>query len=307
MAVKNGNKAKKKTSGTTKQPQKKTTKKQQSSQKPLTSLILFAVSVFILAVTFIPGQNLWKLLRDFFFGLFGFAAYVFPFYLIALAVFYALDKLKGMAIVRFIEIAALTLITESCIDLFAIARPAPEVAYTLGDHLAAAYNSGIALKSGGFFGGLIAQPLYSAFGKAGAIITICIILFVLIMVITGTTLVALIRKMQSSAENVKESYKEFRDNIEEQRRRRREEIDIPLDESNVEDLTKDMNDKQKKVISTYKDIDIPEPEEEFIPEEESEEIVSVTIPEALEAAEEEVFPVEEIEKENNFTFAPLQK
>ena len=41
--------------------------------------------------------------------------------------------------------------------------------------------------------------------------------------------------MQSSAENVKESYKAFRDNIEEQRRRRREEIDIPLDESNVED------------------------------------------------------------------------
>ena len=99
MAVKNGNKAKKKSSGATRQPQKKTTKKQQSSQKPLTALILFAVSVFILAVTFIPGENLWNDLRAFFFGLFGVLTYIFPFFLLSLSVFYAMDKLKGIAII----------------------------------------------------------------------------------------------------------------------------------------------------------------------------------------------------------------
>ena len=285
MAVKKGSTTKKSTGGK-KQPQKKT------NQKPVTALILFVVSVFILAVTFIPGENLWKSLRDFFFGIFGVAAYVFPFYLIALAVFYALDKLKGMVIVRFVEIAALVLTIEGCIDLFI---PRPTSSYNFGDHLAAVYKSGIELKSGGFFGGFIGQPLYSAFGKTGAIITIFLILFVLVMIITGTTLVTLIRKMQASANSVKESYKEFRDNIDEQRRRK-EEIDIPLDESNVTDLTKGMNAKQKKVISTYKDIDIPEPAEAVIEEEEEELQESVTVEEALEAAEKETLAEEKAEE-----------
>ena len=64
MAAKKGSTAKKNT-GAKKQPQKKT-----SQRSPLTALILFAVSLFILAVTFIPGENLWLNLRNFFFGLF---------------------------------------------------------------------------------------------------------------------------------------------------------------------------------------------------------------------------------------------
>ena len=282
MAVKNGTKAKKKTGG--KKPQHKKT----NNQKPVTALVLFAVSVFILAVTFIPGENIWKSLRDFFFGVFGVLAYAFPFYLIAMAIFYALDKLKGMVIVRFVETAVLALIVEGFIDLF-IARPVTP--YTFGDHLSLVYQKGIALQSGGFVGGFVGEPLFRAFGKTGAFITISLIFFIFLMVVTGTTLMSLIKKMQNSAESVKESYKEFRENIEEQRRRK--EIDIPLDESNVRDLTKGMNEKQKKVISTYKGIDIPEVEEE--PEEE--ELEGVTVEEALEAAEEEVYPEEKIKEE----------
>ncbi len=290
MAVKNGTKAKKKTGGKKPQHKKKT------NQKPITALVLFVVSVFILAVTFIPGENIWRSLRDFFFGVFGILAYVFPFYLIAMAVFYALDKLKGMVIVRFIETAVLAFIVEGIIDLF-VARPATP--YNFNDHLTLVYQKGINLQSGGFVGGFVGEPLLRAFGKTGAFITIFLILFIFLMVVTGTTLMSLIKKMQTSAESVKESYKEFRDNIEEQRRRK--EIDIPLDESNVGDLTKGMNDKQKKVISTYKGIDIPEAVEE--PEEE-EELEGVTVEEALEAAEEETYLEEETKEEEKVEAEP---
>ncbi len=281
MAAKKGTNAKK--TSAKKQPQKKT-----SQRKPLTALLMFVVSLFILAVTFIPGENLWQSLRDFFFGLFGVLAYIFPFYLIALSIFYAMDKLKGSVIARFVEIALVVLLVEACIDIFAISRPVSE--YTLGNHLSAAYTSGMVLHSGGFFGGLLAQPLYAAFGKTGALITIFLLIFVLVMVITGTTMVTLIRKMQSSAKTVKDSYKEYRDNREE--RRRKEEIDIPLDDPATTDPTKGMNEKQKKVISTYKDIELPEETEEEIPEfevEDDEELESVTVEEALQAASEEAF------------------
>ncbi len=265
--------AAKKSSGTRKNGTKSAPTK--TNKKPVAALILFAVSLFILAVTFIPGENLWNTLRNFFFGLFGVLTYIFPFFLLTLSVFYAMDKLRGMAIIRFVEIGALILLVEGCIDLF-VSRVQGA---TFTEHLTAAYNNGIALKSGGFFGGLIGEPLFLAFGKVGALITVFLLIFVLVMLITGTTVVSLVRKMQSSAKTVKKSYEEFRDTVEEQKKARREEIDIPLDEPNTDIITAGMNDKQKKVISTYRDIDIPLDDEE--------ELESVSVEEALEAAENE--------------------
>ena len=264
--------AAKKSSGTRKNGTKSAPVK--TNRKPAAALILFAVSLFILAVTFIPGENLWNTLRNFFFGLFGVLTYIFPFFLLTLSVFYAMDKLRGMAIIRFVETGALILLVEGCIDLF-VSRVADA---TFTEHLTNAYSNGMALKSGGFFGGLIGEPLYLAFGKVGAIITVFLLIFVLVMLITGTTVVSLVRKMQSSAKTVKKSYEEFRDTVEEQKKARREEIDIPLDEPNTAAITVGMNDKQKKVISTYRGIDIP------LDEEEQE---SVSVEEALEAAENE--------------------
>ncbi len=265
MAAKKGSTTRK--NGTKSAPTK-------TNKKPVAALILFAVSLFILAVTFIPGENLWMDLRNFFFGLFGVLTYIFPFFLLTLSVFYAMDKLRGIAIIRFIEIGALILLVEGCIDLF-VSRVGGA---TFTEHLTNAYNNGVVLKSGGFFGGLIGEPLYLAFGKTGALITVFLLIFVLVMLITGTTVVSLVRKMQNSAKTVKDSYKEFRDTVEEQRKARREDIDIPLDETGTADITAGMNEKQKKVISTYRDIDIPLDDEE---------IEGVTVEEALEAAENE--------------------
>lgn len=254
---------------------------QKSNQKPVVALIMFAVSLFILAVTFIPGENLWNELRNFFFGLFGVLAYIFPFFLIAIAIFYAMDKLRGIVTLRFIETGVLALLVEGCIDLF-IARAENE---TFTQHLTAAYTSGAQLKSGGFFGGLIGEPLYLAFGRVGALVTIFLLIFVFLMLITGTSLVTLFRKMQSSAKTVKNTYNEFKETVEEQRNARRaDQIDIPLDEPAENIIPEGMNEKQRKVISTYKDIDLPPlPDDEDIPDEQT----GVTVDEALVAAEEE--------------------
>ncbi|MBQ1186642.1 MAG: DNA translocase FtsK [Clostridia bacterium] len=268
MAVKKGSTTKKKN---TKQTPQKTNK------KPIIALFMFAASLLIMAIVFIPGENVWNALKTFFFGLFGALTYVFPFYLIALSVFYAMDKLKGLTLVRFIETAVLVLLIGGCVDIF---TTNPETMGTFTDHLTAVYKNGITLKSGGFFGGLIGWPLCT-FGKGGAIATIFLLIFVFVMLITGTTVVSLVRKMQNSAKTVKKSYQEFRDTVEEQRAARREEIDIPLDEPSTAAMTSGMNDKQRKVISTYRDIDIP------VADEAPEETESVSISQALDAAAEE--------------------
>lgn len=305
MATKKGTTAKK---GGTK------AKHSKPNKKPTTALILFAVSLFVLAITFIPGENFWNDLKNFFFGLFGVLTYIFPFYLLAISVFYAMDKLNGLTLVRFVETAVLIFLVQGAIDIF-VSNPTASETYT--QHLAAVYQSGSTLKSGGFIGGLIGWPL-SSFGKAGAIATVFLLIFVFLMLITGTTVVTLVRKMQSSAKTVKDSYKGFRETVEEQKKARREEIDIPLDEPKTTSITAGMTEKQRQVISTYRDIDIPPEETESTTVEEAitaaeEEAVEETKPqkappltnEEIVATETEIIEMEQERKEETYQYPPL--
>lgn len=268
--------ASKKGSSTKKNTRKATPQK--TNNKPLKALLMFTASLLVLAVIFIPGESWWNGAKNVLFGLFGVLTYLLPFYLLTVSVFYAMDKLKGMTSLRFIETAVLVLLVEGCIDIFTTTFPANE---TYTEHLSAVYNSGIALKSGGIFGGLIGWPL-SACGKGAALAIIFLLMFVFVMLITGTTVVALIRKMQSSAKTVKATYKDFRDTVEEQRAARRDEIDIPLDEPNTAATTANMTEKQRNVINAYRGEDIEvEPEAD---------ISGITVDDALEAAKEEAKP-----------------
>ncbi len=303
MATKKGAHSKKRSS--------KTAAKQSGSQKQITSLVLFAVSLFVLAVTFITGDNIWKALHNFFFGLFGVMTYVFPVYVIALAVTYAMDKLKGSVLARFIETGVAVLFTCGAIDIFANDTPAGT---SFTNHLGIAYTQGVSLKSGGFFGGLLGEPLCLAFGKVGAAITIIILVFVFVMLVTGTPLVTLLKKMYKPVRTVKEkvesgeiSFGKHRDDVQ---------VDFPIDDPQKQKEALDqMSEKQRSVISTYKDIELPEKEEQ----------TSIAVEDALAAAsaekeeqevEEETLPItdeeiSEIEaetivmKQDEYKFPPL--
>ncbi len=279
MAAKKGSSSKKRS---TKSAGKPTT-----NRKQMTSLILFVVSLFILAVTFIPGENIWLWMHNFVFGLLGIMAFVFPVFMVALAVVYAMDKLRGSMTTRFVEIGALIVLVCAGIDVFCT-RPSGE---TFGQHLVTAFTNGAQLKSGGFIGGLLAEPLHLAFGQAGAVITILLLIFIFFMLVTSTPLIKLLRQLSKPVETVREGYREHREAVEEERRRKKEEIDIPLDEpGEPASIPSGMSEKQRNVISAYKGIDIPAEEE---PEENS-----ISVEEALAAAEEETTGAVSAEPQN---------
>ena len=75
MAAKKGNSSKKQT--------KKSTEKVSSGQRQVMSVVLFGISLFLLAVVFIEGENFWAILHDFFFGIFGVLTYLFPIFLLS--------------------------------------------------------------------------------------------------------------------------------------------------------------------------------------------------------------------------------
>ena len=283
MAAKKGSGAKKRGS----KPQSRPA----TNHKQIVSLLLFAASLFILAVTFIPGENVWRGMHDFFFGFFGVMAFVFPFFVVALAVAYAMDRLKDSVAVRFVEIGVLIVLVCASVDVFCAHPKLEGFGEAYSAHLAASYKSGILLHSGGLLGGLVAQPIFFAFGKAGAIVTVFLLVFIFLMLVTSTPLIKLLRQLSKPVETVRDGYREHREAVEEERRRRKEEIDIPLDEpGEPAAIPSGISEKQRKVISAYKDIDIPVEEPEI-------EQSSISVEEALSAAEEE--PVAPIFEENN--------
>lgn len=267
-------------------------------RRQLLSVIWFAVAVFLLCVVFIPGQNVWLAIHNFIFGVFGVTAYFYPFLLGFVAVLFAMDKIGGSMNAKVIESGILVILVGAAVDIFATHNDA----LTFWQHLTAAYKSGSHLKSGGFLGALVGQPLYLAFGKTGAAITAILLIFVFLMIITGTTLMSLFRTMarpvKSISEQAENAYQARLERESEEAQSGKQlkvikgfNVDIPVDDipekRNIPKTS--LDEKQRKVVSAYYG-ETPEsdPEKPAVPEpEEKTDDIKPEIETALKAAKTE--------------------
>ena len=230
-----------------------------AGKRQLMSVIWFAVAVFLLCVVFIKGQNIWLAMHNFIFGVFGVTAYFYPFLLGVVAVLFAMDKIGGSINAKIIESGVLVVLVGAAVDIFI----KHEEALTFWQHLTASYTSGTALKSGGFLGALIGQPLYLAFGKTGAAITVIILICVFLMIITGTTLMSLFKTMARPVKTISEQAENaYQSRIDREPAEHTEKplkvlkgfsVDIPVDDipekRNIKKET--LDEKQRKVVHTY--------------------------------------------------------
>ena len=229
-------------------------------RRQLLSVIWFAVAVFLLCVVFIPGQNVWLAIHNFIFGVFGVTAYFYPFLLGFVAVLFAMDKIGGSMNAKVIESGILVILVGAAVDIFS----KHNAALTFWQHLTAAYKSGSHLKSGGFLGALVGHPLYLAFGKTGAAITAILLIFVFLMIITGTTLMSLFRTMarpvKSISEQAENAYQARLERESEEAQGGKQlkvikgfNVDIPVDDipekRNIPKTS--LDEKQRKVVSAY--------------------------------------------------------
>lgn len=267
-------------------------------RRQLLSVIWFAVAVFLLCVVFIPGQNVWLAIHNFIFGVFGVTAYFYPFLLGFVAVLFAMDKIGGSMNAKVIESGILVILVGAAVDIFS----KHDDALTFWQHLTAAYKSGSHLKSGGFLGALVGQPLYLAFGKTGAAITAILLIFVFLMIITGTTLMSLFRTMarpvKSISEQAENAYQARLERESEETQSGKQlkvikgfNVDIPVDDipekRNIPKTS--LDEKQRKVVSAYYG-ETPEiePEKQAAPEpEEKTDDIKPEIETALKAAKNE--------------------
>lgn len=151
------------------------------------ALIIGAIGLFLLFIDFIKGESVWLFLHNSMFGLFGFCAYIVPFILFYVTFVFAVDKKMTTLAGNLISTGILTVLFCGIIHIFS--NVSDYFSESLVLQITDAWDKGgDTLASGGIIGAIFGGILGKCFGKAGAIITLLLLIFVVIMIFTGTTL-----------------------------------------------------------------------------------------------------------------------
>ncbi|MBQ3132892.1 MAG: DUF87 domain-containing protein [Clostridia bacterium] len=192
-------------------------KKTQGIGRQGMAIILIAVAAFLLCVAIIQGEAIaWMAMHDFYLGLFGVMAYLVPVLVGTVAVLMAMDKPAGR-----VTIAALFMV--------AIASLLQVIWYdvdTAGDFLVgwgAAFADGYGGHVSGALGAVLGYAIEYLCGDLPAKIVLGLLLFVAVMLFSGTTLGklfgAVAAPVKKTGENLRAAYEE----AEEKRQSRDEE------------------------------------------------------------------------------------
>ena len=174
---------------------------QQSARRQVKAVILLAVAVLLFCIAVISGEHVWTWMHRALLGLLSFSAYVLPLVLAFVAIMLAMEKDSGSVSVRIWESAAFVLMLNSVIYVFS--ADADTMSYFSA--IAQAYREGSLHRGGGVLGVLLGYPAEKLFGDTGAKIIIILLMLVFFMLVTGTTIMAVVRAVRKPVERTKES------------------------------------------------------------------------------------------------------
>ncbi|MCL2089408.1 MAG: DNA translocase FtsK [Oscillospiraceae bacterium] len=202
-------------------------KEKQSRQ--LWAVVMFGIGFLLTFLTLVKGVAVWRFFHNQLFGMFGIAAYFFGPVIITLSIMASREVSVHTIKTKLWQAIALTITVCGALHIFY--NP------DLGgggflDKLIILHTTGTELKSGGVAGSLLGWSLSAAFGSIGAGVTVFIILFVLIMLVTETTLFSIFRWIKNIAGRLRVGYEDDDedDEDEDDEKSRKFDIDIPFDQ-----------------------------------------------------------------------------
>ena len=222
-----------------------------AANRQLAAIILFAVSVFFICLSFINGGGLWGVLRTLSFGLFGFSAFIWPLILIYIAVMATLDKTDQKIGVKIFEAAMLIILLSAAIHIFGF-----HGVVDFSENVIDAYNAyrfDGSLVGSGAVGAIIGGAILLATGssKPAAIAIILILMFLFLMLMTGTTLKKLMKGVYSPVKKVSEYREEKLEQLASAEERNRESFNPDVD-LGPEPVTEKSAKKSKKTADIVK-------------------------------------------------------
>ena len=193
------------------------------------AVVLFAAAILMACLVLIPGESIWAWLHGQLLGLFGVCAIFWPILLLYISIVTALEKRDSRMATKILLMAAIILFLCAAVHVFGMASHN----LPFGQELLALYADGQERRGAGLFGGLLGMPLVSAFGSLGAKIVTLLLLFVAVMVLTGTSLIRLFRVMTKPAGAAAHAVENARERRRMERNRSEENIDVPLDKEEL--------------------------------------------------------------------------
>lgn len=207
----------------------------------ITSIITFTLSVFVFFVAIIEGAGVWNWLHNAYVGVFGFGAYLLPFLTIGVSVLFNMEKKDFSIAVKAIETFVLIVFVCSLIHIIR-----HQVGASYWNTLVTAYKTATETINGGFLGASVGELLLS-FGKAGAIVTNILVIFVVLMLITGATLIEFFKTAWKPVQKTSEQIAPIIEQKMEVRRNRKAVVDIPLGPDELQKKTKAQKKNETKL------------------------------------------------------------
>ncbi len=239
-------------SGVAKKKQQNTIDRNQAN-KQIASCVLFAVALFLLCVIIIPSGvksgdgNAWQAIKDGFFGIFGLGACAVPFILGFIALSVSREMPVTNIVIRVIGFFfASTGVTSFMHLIFNKADYLSNA--VISEQISNAWRVGFRFSNPGAVGALFGGFLASLFGKAAAIFTLIILVFVLFMLLTGTSLARFIEVVSvpfyKLADYIRFRMDSKEDDAEKQNKPKREKTEYKTPQS--EDIFTDEENKPRR-------------------------------------------------------------
>ena len=202
---------------------------QNGARKQVHAVILLAVAVLAFCFAIIPGEAVWTWIHNLLLGLFSFSAYVLPALLTFVSIMLALEKDTSSVTVRVWQSGVFTVLLNSTVYAFFV--DSAQVGYWRA--IARCFTDGKSYKGGGALGAILGWPFERMFGDTGAKIILILLTVVFLMLVTGTTILSVMRAVKKPVEKTRETIETAINHTAERmqaERQRNQSIDIDMGE-----------------------------------------------------------------------------
>lgn len=223
--------------------------KKRQSTNLIGGTITFVLGLLLFFMALIPGENAWLFLHQTLFGLFGVGGYLLPILLCICGLIAVLRKEIVKLANKLWQALLVLILFSSAVQVIFVGQ---FVQGNLGDVLNGLWQDGVQLTGGGVFSVLLGWPLLTAFGQVGASIFLVLVGLLVILLLTGRSLLDIINTFRQPDDEATQQYQEAQEELRQQKRqlrqqqrqirreeklqRKRRQIDIALTEADHQRL-----------------------------------------------------------------------
>ncbi len=181
------------------------TKAQLRAQNQMLAVLLFTLGLLFICLAFVKGSEGWLTAHNVLLGLFGWSAFFIGPVFVYISVMSSFEKLVDDLPVRAALTGVLLCLISAAFQIFLAGRPEGQTVAAVVRQL---YADGQALRGGGIISALFGLPLMQL-GAPGDRIAVSLLLFLLIMIITRSTIAGVLRSAKKPVEKLSNGYHEL--------------------------------------------------------------------------------------------------